>query len=175
MVGAEGGIRGSLRRGWRHPGECGTTLVEVLAAAAATAVGIIAVAQLLSLALGANAVARHTGVAVLLAEQKLEQLRSDSAAAGSQASPPASLQQHTTGFAEYLDAAGRVVLGDPAASTDAVYERRWSIEPLHVSRGSAARFRVRVSRYVGGATGPSEPRAQYGDVVFTTIRVWSPP
>lgn len=164
-------VAGRRRRQWGLA--CGTTLIEALVAAAVTAGGVMAVAQLVSLALGANMVARHTTLAVVLAEQKLEELHGATAAV--QASPPASLDQHTAGFAEYLDEAGRVVIGDPTDSSDAVYERRWSVTPVPVSAGGAVRIHVLVSPFVGGSAGRPMPGAQYGQAALAAISTWGQP
>jgi Tfp pilus assembly protein PilV len=75
--------------------ERGSTLIEVLVAALVLTTGVIAAAQLVSIATLSNVSARTTTTAVILAGQKAEQLR---ALAGAMLlpSPPASLKRPTS-------------------------------------------------------------------------------
>ena len=138
-------------RDWRP---AGSTLVEVLVATLVMVTGVLAMAQLISTATANNLVARHSTVATILAEQKLEQLRGlawgiDAAGAlvsdlttdtttvpespvggtGLQTSPSTALQRNTPGYVDHVSAVGRIVGRGAQAPPTAVYTRRWSVEP----------------------------------------------
>lgn len=90
--------------------------------------GVASLAQLFVAAANVNQLARTTSTTLLLAEQKMEQLRGET---GSSASPPGALSVDTPGYVDYLDASGRslgtsVVTPPPGTA----YVCRWSIEPL---------------------------------------------
>jgi prepilin-type N-terminal cleavage/methylation domain-containing protein len=90
----------------------GFSLVEVLVATTILVIGVAALAQLFVLAISANARARTATVAVLLAQQKVEQL--EAAGDGLTGSPPDALTRNASGF---WDSTGGFL-------------RRWSVEPL---------------------------------------------
>jgi prepilin-type N-terminal cleavage/methylation domain-containing protein len=118
----------------------GFTLVEVLIATTIVAAAAAALVQLLVMATAANARAKTTTLATVLAVQKTEQLRSlvwgfdpvegpvsDPRLA---ASPADSLTTNSAGFCDFLDGHGEPLGEGPRPPAGAVYLRRWSIEPL---------------------------------------------
>lgn len=132
--------------------------------------GLLAIAQLFLLAAATNAAARHVTLAATLAAQKVEQLRglrwsfdaggvrvsdlaSDTAAGpestgggtGLQPSPPGALERNTPGYVDHVDGYGRTVGRGDVPPPNAVYTRRWSIEPLS-GDGDTLMIRVLVAR-----------------------------
>lgn len=110
----------------------GTTLVEVLVAALVLVSGILGVAQLFLVAAAASNAARDSTVAATLAAQKIEQL----------------LSTDLSGVAvlvDHVDTWGRVVGTGESPPSNAIYTRRWSIEPLSAD---TVAIRVRVGRSV---------------------------
>ncbi len=133
----------------------GSTLVEVLIATLVLTTGLLAMAELVRLAVASNLRARTGSVAAILAAQKMEHLRSltwefdVSGAAVSDSglqSSPWSLQRNTPGFADHVDAAGVIVGHGVEAPASAVYTRRWSIEPLPASSEHVVLMQVLVTR-----------------------------
>ena len=108
----------------------GTTLIEVLVATLVLVSGVLAVAQLFLVAAAANATSRDTTVAATLAAQKMEQLLSTDLSDGS-------------GRVDHVDLWGRVVGTDESPPPNALYTRRWSVEPLSPE---IVTIRVRVGR-----------------------------
>ena len=175
--------------------EAGSSLVEALIAALIVTSGVVTMTQLLSAAIASNIAARRSTVAAILAQQKLEQLRAltfgydaaglpatDTATdttrtppapggTGLQASPAATLQQNTTGFVDHVAGDGRVVGSGVQPSREAVFTRRWSIEPVPASPDSTVVIQVLVtvtSREAGiGSVATSEP---YGEARVLTVR-----
>jgi hypothetical protein len=107
----------AFRMGMRIRTDSGSTLVEVLIATLVLVSGLLAMAQLFLLAAATNAAARDSTVAATLAAQKVEQLLSGDLS-------------DATELVEHVDAWGRVVGSDDSPPSDAVYTRRWSIEPV---------------------------------------------
>ncbi|HXH23784.1 MAG TPA: hypothetical protein VNI78_00960 [Vicinamibacterales bacterium] len=149
----------------------GSTLVEVLVATLIMIVGVLGIAQLFTLSIGNNLSARSNTFATMLAEQKLEQLRaltwgfdidglpvsdystdtavspeSPTGGTGLRPSPPAALQENTPGYVDHLTADGRIVGRDREPPPDAVYTRRWSIEPLPTNPNNTIIIQVLVTR-----------------------------
>ena len=147
----------------------GSTLIEALVATLILTTGLLAMAELVRLAATTNGVAKHGTLAGILAEQKIEQLRSlawafdengiavsdvstdttvlpesPSGGTGLQASPR-SLQQNTPGFVDHLDGGGQIVGRSTRPPTSAVYTRRWSVEPMPTSAGPAVLIQVLVT------------------------------
>jgi hypothetical protein len=110
--------------------EDGSSLIEVLVATLVLVSGVLAIAQLFLIAAATNAAARDGTVATTLASQKVEQLISTDF-------PDAA------GRVDHVDRWGRVVGSGESPPSNAIYTRRWSIEPL--SPDSFA-IRVRVGR-----------------------------
>ena len=133
----------------------GSTLIEVLVAMLVLTSGVLAMAQLFLVAAATNAGARQTTVVTTLAAQKLEQILSTGVS-----EEPESV--------DHVDASGRVVGVEDAPPADAVYTRRWSIEP--VSENSLAiRVRVGLSDRNGRRAG-----RMAGETQMLTIRSRQP-
>ena len=100
----------------REPLEGGFSLIEVLVAAGLLIGSLAALAFVFVFATRANADAQYATYATVLAMQKMEELRA------------ASVPQ-VVDAVDYADMRGTVLLGqsDPP---QAVYERRWTVEPL---------------------------------------------
>jgi Tfp pilus assembly protein PilV len=93
----------------------GYSLVDALVASGLLAAAVAGLAQLFVVAARANADARDTTYATVLAAQKIEELRA--------AAFPDTMGAESI---DYLDAHG--AMGAPGALS--MYERRWTIEPL---------------------------------------------
>lgn len=134
--------------------EGGFSLVEVLVAATILTVALTALAELFAVSTRVNSLAKATTYATLLAQQKMEQLRSlawgfdafglpltDSTTdiavapesadggAGLSPSPPDALRRNTTGYVDYLDGSGTVLGTGSTPPAGTVYLRRWSVVP----------------------------------------------
>jgi hypothetical protein len=126
--------------------------------------------QLFLLSTKNNSSARGDTYATVLAEQKLEQLRSlaygfdlaglpvsdistDTSVSppaadggtGLQPSPADALSVNSAGFFDYLDANGAIVVNSGSIPTNAVYTRRWSVEPLPTNPNNTVILQVRVT------------------------------
>jgi type II secretory pathway pseudopilin PulG len=151
--------------------ERGFSLAETIVAVGIMTSALVALAQLFAMAVGANAAAKNTTFATILAEQKLEQLRalswgfdaqglplSDFASdtsvdpetpnggTGLSPSPDTSLQQHTVGWIDYVDRNGNIVGNTQNAPAGAAYFRRWSVEPLPTNPNNTLIIQVLVGR-----------------------------
>lgn len=161
------------RSSWSAKGEQGFSLLEVLVASTILTVGVLALAQLFALSTTSNTASKNTSYASALAEQKLEELRaltwgfdrdglplSDTTSntavlpetttggPGLSPSPSTSLQQNTQGYVDYVNRFGQKVgTGDTVPPDDAVYTRRWSIEPLPTHPNSTLIIQVLVTPY----------------------------
>jgi prepilin-type N-terminal cleavage/methylation domain-containing protein len=134
----------------------GFSLIEVLVATAVVAVGVTSLAQLFAVAARANRIATATTMTLLLAQQKMEELRADAAA--SSPSPPSALFANTPGYFDHIDRNGTSLGEDSTVpSAGAIYLRRWAVEPLEGvegtsgSAGSALVLKVRVLERSSGA------------------------
>lgn len=88
------------------------------------------IAQLFASSVRANTSARAIAVGAVLADRKLEELRT--AAWGDEAlapSAPGTLTTDSAGYVDYCDRTGNVV-GSASSSPGALYVRRWSISPV---------------------------------------------
>jgi prepilin-type N-terminal cleavage/methylation domain-containing protein len=152
--------------------QSGFSLIEVLVATTIMIVAVVSLAQLFVVATNANKGARATTMAALLAQQKLEQLRSlewgfdtlglplsdtttdtstvpESATGGKglSPSPSSALSSNTVGYVDYLDAYGVSVGGTSSTPpAEAVFIRRWSIEPLPTNPNNTLVLQVLVTR-----------------------------
>ena len=97
--------------------EHGFSLLETLVSSTILTAGLLSLAQLLAMAVTANASAGMATYAALLAAQKIEDLRAE---------PWESLERNTGEFVDYLDRAGATLEG----AAGAPFTRRWSVEPL---------------------------------------------
>jgi type II secretory pathway pseudopilin PulG len=155
-------------------GEAGFSLVEVLLATTLLTVALVALAQLFAVSTRANTNAKLTTFTTVLAQQKMEQLRSltwgfdtlglpltdtstDIAAAvetptggrGLTPSPQGSLGENTTGYCDFLDANGQSLGGGTTPPANAIYVRRWSVEPLPTNPNNTLVLQVLVARNRG--------------------------
>jgi len=142
-----------------HPSDCGSSLVEVIIAASILAAGVLSMAHLFTVAAASNVAARSRTVAMILAGQKVEQLR---ALEWVDTSPGGTLAQNTSGFVDHLSAGGAVVGLGVQPPPQAVYTRRWSIDRIASSGAFILQVRVLAKGNTGdvGATNGSARRAQ---------------
>ena len=120
----------------------GFSLLEVVIAAAVVMAATASLAPLFVVSADAARNAKAASVAVLLAGQKMEQLRSLGPSSLDPA-PSGTLSTDTPGYVDYLDAAGAplgAALATPPAG--ATYIRRWSIDPLPGSASDAIVLQV---------------------------------
>jgi prepilin-type N-terminal cleavage/methylation domain-containing protein len=113
----------------------GFTLVEVLVATALLCSAVAGLAHLGVLAAAQSAAVQRDGLALALAQDKLEELRALSwsfDAAGARqsdpalgVSPPDALSTDTAGFVDFLDR-----FGASTTSAAAAYHRRWAVAPV---------------------------------------------
>jgi prepilin-type N-terminal cleavage/methylation domain-containing protein len=149
----------------------GFTLVEVVIAMGLLTVVSLGVAQLFAASTRANLFARTGTSTSAMAEQKMEQIRSltwgfdtagqglplsdtttnltvypmTSNGTGLNPSPADSLEQNTTGFFDFLDAAGTWVGTGATTPPTAAYVRRWSIAPLPTNPNNTLVIQVLVT------------------------------
>lgn len=127
-------LYGHVRTAHVRRTQSGFSLIEVLVATVVLTSGVVGLAHLFSLATLTNVAARSTTFTSVLAQQKLEELRSiawDQLAV----SPPGALVANTGGFVDHLDEHGRLVNAGVNPPPSALYTRRWSIAPVnHPSR-----------------------------------------
>jgi len=152
--------------------ESGFSIIEVLMATAIMVVGVASLGQLFALSTQRNTSSKNTTFAAVLAQQKMEQLRSLSwgfdtlglpttdtatdttvvpeAAGGTGLSPSPvnTLQQNVVGWVDYLDAKGQSLGGVSAVTpATAVYIRRWMVEPLPTNPNNTIVIQVLVTRH----------------------------
>ena len=178
----------------RRAAQSGSTLIEALVATLVLSSGLVAMAQLVSMATSSNVAARHFTVATILAEQKMEQLRSlawefdaggsprsdlstdiaalpERPAAGTGLQPsPDSLQRNTPGYVDHVDEHGSIVGSGAQPPPTSIYTRRWSVEPLPGS-GDALLIQVLVTPYRtrGGADGGAAARLR-GEARLVSVK-----
>ena len=123
----------------------GFTVIETLISIGLLTGALVLLAQVAAMSVQTNATARHRAVAALLAEQKLEQIRSQPA-----------VDDVSDAF-EHLSAAGAPECegGEPCA--EGVYVRRWSIGAM-AGAPNAVLVWVAVRH------------ARYGEVTLVTAR-----
>ena len=157
--------------------EAGFSIVEVLVATGLLATALVALAQLFAIATSTNAAARTSTLTMMLAEQKIEQLRAlqytfDRAglpvqdidtdlavyppvAGGKGLSPHTdnTLQANTDGYVDYLDHWGRTLGGGTVIPGNTAFIRRWSVEPLPTNPNNVLILQVLVTRQRDRGTG----------------------
>ena len=148
----------------------GFTLAEVIVSTAIFVTGIVALGQLFAMSTMSNRAARASTSTMMLAQQKMEQLRglswgfdvlglplsdsttdlttspSGNSGSGLSPSPAGTLTQNTVGFVDYLDQFGNWVGNGGSPPANAVFIRRWSIEPLPTNPNNTLIFQVLVTR-----------------------------
>lgn len=149
----------------------GFSLVEVLVATTILTVGVATLAQLFAISTRANGSARTTTYAAVLAQQKMEQIRSltfgfDNLAlpitdtttdltatpekpggAGLGPSPDGSLKENKSGYCDFIDQFGNSLGGGTVPPGNTAYIRRWSIEPLPTNPNNTLVLQVLVTRW----------------------------
>ena len=151
--------------------EAGFSLIETIVASAILAVALTSVAELFAISIKANAAARNGGMTMILAVQKMEQLRSltwgydgsglpisdlttdtsvsperPTGGKGLSPSPADALRQSTDGYVDYVDSNGNLLGGGMVPPEGTAYLRRWSIEPLPTDPGNTLVLQVLVTR-----------------------------
>jgi type II secretory pathway pseudopilin PulG len=151
--------------------EAGFSIVEVLVATGLLASALVALAQLFAIATTTNANARSSTITMILAEEKIEQLRAlqytfdrvglpvqdtatdlavypPLATGGKGLSPHTAntLQANTNGYVDYLDHYGRTLGGGTVIPGNAAFIRRWSVEPLPTNPNNVVILQVLVTR-----------------------------
>jgi prepilin-type N-terminal cleavage/methylation domain-containing protein len=116
----------------------GFTLIEVIVALGVVLALASASAQLVSMTVRANAVAQTLTAAVILAQQKMEELLSE-AGLGLNPSPAGALAQDRAGCFDVVNWRGHTL------------RRRWSIEPLAGGAGGTLTLQVLVTDLRDGA------------------------
>jgi prepilin-type N-terminal cleavage/methylation domain-containing protein len=118
------------RRGEMHSNR-GFSLVETLVAAAVLSVGIGTLAQLAVAAMRATERARSVSLATIVAQEKLEDLRSRLSMdeVGPLFSPEGVLDSTTGGFSDFVDRSGHVLGSGLVAPPNTRFVRRWSLRP----------------------------------------------
>jgi len=158
--------------------EAGFSIVEVMVATGLLASALVALAQLFAIATTTNAAARSSTLTMMLAEQKIEQLRAlqytfdraglpvqdtltdlavypPAAAGGKGLSPHTenTLQANTDGYVDYLDPWGRTLGGGTVVPDGTAFIRRWSVEPLPTNPNNVVILQVLVTRQRNRGTG----------------------
>ena len=152
--------------------DAGFSLAEVMVALGILATALITLANLFGLSTRGNVSSRNTTYAAVLAEQKIEELRSltwgfdpaglplsdrttntavtpeePNGGRGLEPSPLTALQENTDGYVDYVDQWGnKVGRGGQTPPADAIYTRRWSITPLPTNPNNTLILQVLVTR-----------------------------
>lgn len=151
--------------------DAGFSLIEVLIATLLLATALTTLGQLFALSARSNIGARSTTYTAMLAQQKLEELRaltwgfdtqglpisdtstdttvSPEAMAGGTGlspSPAGTLSDNTTGYVDYINQFGEKLGGGAFPPANAVYVRRWSVEPLPSNPNNTLVLQVLVFR-----------------------------
>ena len=154
--------------------EAGFSLIETLIAAAILITVLAGLAQMVAWSVSHAREAGSRSRALVAAQDKLEELRALSwsidlnglplSDSGLSPSPAGSLDTNTSGYCEFLDAAGRVT-----STNGAVVVRRWAIAPLDV--GLIDTLAITVCSFRPPAV--AVPRTA-ADVCLSTARVRQP-
>ena len=153
--------------------ESGFSLLEVMVAVTLLATSLVALAQLFAISTRSNIASRNTTYAAVLAQQKMEELKSltwgfdqnnlpisdiatdttitpepPAGGTGLSPSPSSSLQENTSGWVDYIDQFGKKLGTGTNPPDDALYQRRWSVSPLPTNPNNTVVIQVLVSRIV---------------------------
>lgn len=177
----------------------GFSLIEVLVAMMVTVPAVVGAAGMVIVAACLVRDARLESTAVVLASQKLEQLRalewnSDDAnggwpssdtttdltrdppvagGLGLTASPAGSLNGNVPGFVDFLDVGGRWVGTGTRPPPDAAFIRRWAVTPLPANAADTLALQVLVTTVTRDAAvtpGPAGRRRMSGEALVATVR-----
>jgi prepilin-type N-terminal cleavage/methylation domain-containing protein len=149
----------------------GFSLLEVLVATALLASALVSLAQLFAMSTRSNIGSRNSTYAAVLAQQKLEELRSLAwgfdqvglpisdittdttrtpetpvGGTGLSPSPQTSLSDNTDGWVDYIDSWGRKLGGGTNPPQNAIYTRRWMVSPLPTNPNNTLVIQVLVFR-----------------------------
>jgi prepilin-type N-terminal cleavage/methylation domain-containing protein len=157
----------------RSTNQSGFSLLEVIVATSLLTVAVASLAQLFAISVRANASAKTTTYASVLAQQKMEQLRGltwgfDSlglpltdtttdvsvaperamAERGLSPSPggAGSLSVNSDGYCDFLDGGGRWLAGGATAPAGTIFVRRWAVENLPTNPNNTIVLQVLVRR-----------------------------
>jgi prepilin-type N-terminal cleavage/methylation domain-containing protein len=178
----------------------GFSLVEVVFSIALLTVVSLGVAQLFAASTNANRVARSRTSTTVLAEQKMEQIRSLSwgfdllgqglpvtdtttnlavyphrdDGAGLNPSPSDTLLKNTPGYVDYLDASGAWIGTGENPMAGAVYIRRWAIIPLPTNPNNTLVIQVIATTVADEARismgGLTRRPRQLGDALLISVK-----
>jgi prepilin-type N-terminal cleavage/methylation domain-containing protein len=177
----------------------GFSLIEVVVAMGLLTMVSLGVAQLFAASTRVNIIARSQTSTTMLAEQKMEQIRSltwgfdtngeglpvsdttsDLTAypstqngSGLNPSPADSLERNSTGFVDFVDAGGAWVGTGDTPPGAAVYIRRWSIQPLPTNPNNTLVIQVLVTPITNEMSrlATSNPRVRMpGDTLLVTVK-----
>jgi type II secretory pathway pseudopilin PulG len=123
--------------------ERGFSLIETIVAAGIVAGAFAALAQMFALSIARNNAARDGSAAMVLAGQKMEQLRG--LVWGIDLHEGGDLGSSAPGFADYVDQAGNLLGAEGSIPRGTVYVRRWSVIAM-ASRPDVLVLQVLVSR-----------------------------
>ncbi len=178
--------------------ESGFSLVETIVAAGLLAGAVAVLGQMFAISMADIASARIGTFVAVLAAQKMEQLRgltwgfditglpltdtssdvalpiqSATGGPGLSPSPPDSLTSNVAGYVDYIDQFGRIIGGGSTMPAQAVYVRRWSVEPLPDNPNNTVILQVRVttSRNRGNAnSNEGSTRRQRDEARLMTVK-----
>ena len=177
----------------------GFSLIEVVVAMGLLTMVSLGVAQHFAASTRVNIIARSQTSTTMLAEQKMEQIRSltwgfdtngeglpvsdttsDLTAypstqngSGLNPSPADSLERNSTGFVDFVDAGGAWVGTGDTPPGAAVYIRRWSIQPLPTNPNNTLVIQVLVTPITNEMSrlATSNPRVRMpGDTLLVTVK-----
>jgi prepilin-type N-terminal cleavage/methylation domain-containing protein len=177
----------------------GFSLVEVVVAMAILTVVSLGVAQLFAASTRINIIARGQTSTTMLAEQKIEQIRSltwgfdssgeglpvsdttsnltiyptDQSGTGMNPTPANALEENTTGCVDFVDANGTWVGTGSTPPATAVYIRRWSIQPLPTNPNNTLIIQVLVTPIANEAARKTTGNARLrmpGDTLLMTVK-----
>jgi len=153
-------------------GAAGFTLVEAVVATTILAVTLTSLAQLFLMSVRATARSKETTFAVLLAQQKMEQLRGLTFGFGLAPSPPGALRANTSGYCDFVDRVGVSLGGGTRPPPNTTYIRRWSVEPLPANPAGTLVMQVLVTphRDRGDADVRSQPTRLPGEARIVSVR-----
>ena len=155
----------------RGASNSGFSLLEVMVATALLATALVSLAQLFGMATRSNIGSRNTTYAAVLAQQKLEELRSLAwgfdqsglpisdittdttkvpetpiGGTGLSPSPQTSLGENTQGWVDYIDAFGNKMGTGTNPPQNAIYTRRWMVSPVPTNPNNTLVLQVLVFR-----------------------------
>jgi len=146
----------------------GFALIEAVVAAGIVAGAFAALAQMFAISIAHNTSARNGSVAMMLAGQKMEELRA--LTWGVELSPGGTLDRDVSGYVDYLDHEGNILAASSTMPAPTVFIRRWSVDALPASP-DALMVQVLVTRATNRAGGAGD-----GDAArLVTLRIRKTP